>query len=251
MARSFFYYGSIRKTIIQFLDIFNNLSIAKYDTDGTTILKNVQVPIKYMPKEKFYYWINSKKKHEKRFPIMGVELTSVEFDVNRQAGAQENLVVTSDDDKTSYISKPVPYNIGFTVHIGTEYTYEQDQINEQLLPFFTPYVYTKVKIDELNAEWDAQVILNSSNVENDTDIAADDYRSIIWTHDFTVKTNLVKPTFDIKNVHKIVNKFYLDENSWNARNDSEMPSGAGEEQEELLVLGSKKDAEILAQYLVF
>jgi len=49
----YFYFASIRKTIIQFLDIFNNMRIAKYNPNGT-ILKYVEVPIKLAPKEKFY-----------------------------------------------------------------------------------------------------------------------------------------------------------------------------------------------------
>jgi hypothetical protein len=49
--RNFFYFGTIRKTIIQFLDIFKDLKIAKYDENGD-IIKYVEVPVKFMPKQK-------------------------------------------------------------------------------------------------------------------------------------------------------------------------------------------------------
>ena len=51
---NYFYFSSLRKTILQFLDMFNNINIAKYDSDGT-IIKYVKVPIKLAPKQKFYY----------------------------------------------------------------------------------------------------------------------------------------------------------------------------------------------------
>lgn len=249
MSRTFFYYGAIRKSIIKFLNVFDNIKIAKYNNNGE-VTKYVTVPVKFMPKKKFYSWINHRS-HEKRFPMIGVQMTSIEYDSDRRSGAQETLKVSNSDDSTVYTTNPVPYNIGFTVSIGTEYQNEQDQINEQLMPFFAPYVYTSINISELNINWDMEVLLNSANIDTETEIEEDNYRNILWTHEYTAKTYLLKPTANIENVKKIVHKFYLSEDSWEKRSETEMPSGQGYEDEELLVIGSKEDDEILAKYMVF
>ena len=51
MARQFFYYGSIRSSIIKFLSIFDDMQIAKFNTDGS-VDKYVDVMLKFMPKKK-------------------------------------------------------------------------------------------------------------------------------------------------------------------------------------------------------
>jgi hypothetical protein len=53
MARSFFHFGIIRKSIIKFLAIFDDIKIAKYNNDGS-VEKYVDVPLKFMPKQKYY-----------------------------------------------------------------------------------------------------------------------------------------------------------------------------------------------------
>lgn len=251
MSRTFFYLGSLRKSIIQFLDIFNDLKIAKYDSNGT-ILKYVDVPIKYMPKMKFYIWLN-KRKHEKRFPMIGVELTSIQYDAERAAGSNENIDVTLSEDNKTYTSMAVPYNLGFTLHIATEYQHEMDQINEQLLPFFNPFVATQINISDLDLKWDMIVNLEGAGIDTETDIDEANYRNVIWTHEYLAKTYMVKPSATINVVKKVVNKFYLSNNSWdNINNNTDMPSGVGSQDEELLVLGSKdENDEIVATYLLY
>lgn len=249
MSRQFFYHGSIRKSIIKFLSIFDDLKIAKYNSDGN-ITKYVDVPIKFMPKKKFYSWLYLRT-HEKRYPMMGVELTSVEYDPNRASGQQEYIKVSTGDSSITRAPSPTPYNLGFTLSVATEFQNEMDQISEQLMPFFSPFVYTKVKIDELDISWDMQVIFQGANIDTETTIDEDNQRNILWTYNFIAKTYLVKPTASIDLIKKVVNKFYLSDESWAKRTDTEMPSGQGFEDEELLVIGWKEDDEILSRFMVF
>lgn len=247
--RTFFYYGCIRKSIIKFLSMMDDIQITKYDSAGNPE-KTVKVPVKYMPKKKFYSWLYERS-HEKRYPMIGVEMTALEYDLNRATGTQEKVKVNIGDDVITYTTNPIPYNIGFRVSIATEYLHEKDQINEQLLPFFAPYIVTTVLIDELDIKWDMKVVFNGASLDTETDIAEDDYRNVLWSFDFSAETYLLKPTANINTVKKIVNKFYLSEESWDNRTSTEMPSGQGNEDAELLILGSKDDDEIMAQYLEF
>lgn len=249
MARTFFFYGAIRKSIIKFLSVFDDIKVGKYNNSGN-ILKYVDVPVKFMPKKKFYSWL-FQRSHEKRYPMIGVEITSIEYDSERATGALENVSVTIGENANTYTTNPTPYNIGFRVVMATEHMHEQDQINEQILPFFTPSIYTKLNIDELDIDWDMEITFDGASLDTETDIAEDDYRNISWSFDFTAKTWLLKPTFDINTIKKIVHKFYLSEESWDKRTTTEMPSGQGFEDLELLLLGSKEDDEILATYMEF
>ena len=247
MARSFFFYGALRKSIIQFLDVFNNIQIAKYDSDGN-IIKYVDVPIKYMPKTKFYIWVNDRK-HEKRTPSIGVELTSVLYDQERAKGSHESVDITVGDSTKSYTANVVPYNLTFSLSIMTKYQHEIDQINEQILPWFNPMIYTKVSIDDLNLQWDMPIILEDAAVEVDVDIDEAEYRNIRWTHTYQAKTNLVKPVSNVDLVNKVVNKMYLTETSLaNRDTTTDSPSGVGLFDEEILTIGYKVDGEIIARY---
>lgn len=243
--KDFFYFGSIRKSIIQFLNIFDDLKIAKYDKQGN-INKYVDVPIKFMPKSKFYSWVNERT-HEKRYPCIGVEIVGIEYDNQRHTGKHEKVHLSVTDDSVTYQQSPIPYNITFDMHIATEYISEMDQLVEQILPFFDPFVFTRVKVDELGFAWDMNVRFDSCNIDEESDI--DDYRKVEWVLSFTTQTFMLKPTSNINTIRKVVNKFYLSEESWNnIDTTTDMPSGQGSEDEEILVIGSKEDNKILIEY---
>lgn len=247
--RTFFYHGALRKSIIQFLDIFNDITIAKYNADGS-VKEYVEVPLRYMPKQKYYIWLNDRKK-EKRYPSIGVELTSIAYDQARVSGSMQTITISGSDSLT-YTSNPVPYNLSFTLHIATEYQHEMDQINEQLLPFFNPHVVTTVVIDDLDLEWDMEVFLEDASIEVDPNMDVTDVRGLIWTHGYLVKTFMVRPSSTISTVKKVIHNFFLTEESL-ARVDTttDLPSGQGAADEELLIIGYKEDGEIMAKYLLY
>lgn len=253
MSRTFFYYGAIKKSIVKFLSLFDDIQIGKYNDNGV-LIKNITVPIKFSPKHKFYSWLYQRQK-EKRFPMIGVQLTSIDYDPTRESGRYEKLLVSTGENKNEYTSNPIPYNLGFTLSVATEHQIEQDQIAEMILPFFVPYAVTNVFIPEIDTNFEMTVNFNGASIDTDIDIAEDANREIRWNYEFVAKTWLVKPNLagsSIGIVKKVVNKFYLSCESWNKRTSTEMPSGQGYEDEELLVLGSKnEDDEILASYLIF
>ena len=74
--KQYFFYKTFRKTIIQFLDIFNDIYIARYDIDGN-VLRQVNVPIKFGPKSKAYMFIRNQQKTEEMLPMITVELQGI------------------------------------------------------------------------------------------------------------------------------------------------------------------------------
>ena len=54
---STFYNESIRKLVIGFGSLFNNLNVRHFDSSGS-VLKTIRLPISYSPKEKFIARLN-------------------------------------------------------------------------------------------------------------------------------------------------------------------------------------------------
>ena len=166
--KNFFYFGTIRKTIIQFLDIFKDIKIAKYNDSGE-INKYVEVPVKFMPKQKWYSWLEHRT-HEKRFPSMGIQINNIEYDQSRHTGKHEDIALSINNSDVQYYQNPVPYNIVFQVRIATNYVSEMDQIIEQILPYCSPYVVNNIKIDELDLDWDINIKFDSLEIDQEIDI---------------------------------------------------------------------------------
>jgi len=243
MAREHFFYAALRKSIISFLDVFDNINIAKYDSSGD-VDKYVKCNIKYMPKEKWWSWANDRK-HENRLPTIGVEMSSMSYDETRASGTQENITISIGDTGRTFTANVTPFNLTFNLHIMTKYQHEMDQINEILLTWFNPLIYTKVSIGDLGLTWDMPIVLDSASIDTETDIDKSGYRNIKWTHTYTCKTNLVKPVHSVKPIHKVVNKIYLSEELLSNRDTTtDAPSGVGSFNEELLIIGTKIEDEI-------
>lgn len=248
----YYYYRTLRKTILSFLDIFNDIKVGKYDKNGN-ITKTVDVPIKFAPKQKFYYWLHHNS-HEKMLPMMSAEMTSVEYDSSRKTGSEERIEVSEGNNNLQYYLTPSPYNVKFELKIATEYMVEAEQIISQILPFFDPYVISTINIGELNSKWNVKYILNSLNLDQDTEFSEDERREILWTIEFTANTYFARPVGDIGLVKKIIQKVYTTEEAWNYWNNTktESPSGVGHDAVEYFTKGWKTDdGKILHSYEVF
>lgn len=206
---TFFNFNGLRRTTIQFLNIFNNIKVAKYNKDGS-IREYIKVPLKYAPKEKFYYWLYQRK-HEVRLPMMSAYITSIMPAMNER-GTNKSIKIKSCDGK--YFHKAlIPYTVEYELAITTLFHNEIDQIFEQIIPYFTPYVMTRINIPEISNHFDSKVILNSVSPDVDVDIPEDDYRTINWKLNFTVYTYALQPINEGKYIEEIFLQFRDKESS--------------------------------------
>lgn len=246
----FYYYKSFRKTIVGFLDLFNDIKIAKYNSNGD-VIKYIDVPIKFMPKQKYYEHIFDRK-HEKRLPMMGAEITSISYDSSRKTGKHEQVKVT--DTEKTYYQTPSPYNIEFELKVATEYMVEMEQITTQILPYFDPTVFVSLDIDEIDEIWNVPVTLNSVSIDQDSNIDISDLRTVLWSFTFTVETDLLRPiSNDASIVKKIIHKIYTNDDAWDKHSiETQTISGGTYDAEELYIAGYKDDdGKILYNYEVF
>ena len=193
-----FYWGTIRKAIIAFGNMFNSITIERKDGNGNTI--SVQrVPLSYSPKQKFLARINQQPTIETNqfqviLPRMGFELVSLDYDPNRKVSPiqQSRALDTSTTASTQYA--PTPYNLSMLLYV---YARNQDdglQIIEQILPYFNPdYNLTLKAIPELNIQNDLPILLTTIGFEDDYEGDFVTRRSVMWTLGFTVKLNFYGP----------------------------------------------------------
>lgn len=237
MAREYYYYNVIRKTIIQFLDLFNDIQVARYRRDGM-IEKYVDVPIKLWAKEKAWYWINERKDDE-TLPIISAQMLSIEYDTQRQTNPYQKITCEVDETsgQRSDLINPRPYNIGFSLSIWSKYMVDVDQILEQILPWFGPHVMMKVNINEIGVSFDAKVIFQAATPEILAEMVDDQYRVIQWNIDFQIQTYLFLPIRITEGLAKkiFINEYLTDEAWANRSTTSTFSSGASGEALEKMI----------------
>ena len=192
--KGYFYYEVIRKLIIQFLDAFNDIQVKRYEPDGKTVRELIYVPIKLSVKEKFWYWLQERKDDEV-LPMITVWLSTIDFASDRQVNSFFKMCKSSDTDDLTYqqFLHPTAYNFTFTMNIWSLHLVDVDQILEQILPFFSPHIFIRLRIDELNVEFDVKVIFQSCTPEISLDMSDEEYRVINYTLDFVAQAWLFKP----------------------------------------------------------
>jgi len=223
--KTYYYYQSLRRTIIQFLDLFNDIKVIRYARDGTTVTKYVEVPLKFAGKEKTWHWIYQRKDDE-MLPMMSVTLTSIDFAVDRM-GNKSNKIVKTVDPANNLVQRfinPVPYNINFTLSVWTLHMSDADQIIEQILPFFTPEIYMRVNIPEIGGTFDVKVIFQSCTPDITIEMPDEERRVIMWNLDFIAQTYLFRPIVPadvdsdgVNMIKKIITKIYGSEEGWDYR----------------------------------
>lgn len=186
-----FYNRTIRKVVVAFGTLFNDIELIRFMKDGTPKERMV-VPLTYGAKEKYLTRITSDPTLTKSIatlvPRMSFNLDGLEYDSSRkQISTLQNFAGTSASGFKSQYS-PIPYNFDFSFSIYVRNTEDGTQILEQILPFFTPdFTVTVDFIDTMGQKYDMPIILNSvvSNVDYEGDMMTT--RLVMWDLQFTAK----------------------------------------------------------------
>ena len=96
------YHGSIRRYIILFGTMFNDIYIRRYDSAGNMV-KLIKVPITYGPKDKVIARINADPSLNRpisvTLPYMSFELNSVQYDGTRKLNTVNQVVNADPNNK--------------------------------------------------------------------------------------------------------------------------------------------------------
>ena len=190
LSNPHFYNRTIRKVVVAFGSMFNDIEIVRFLKDGTP-KERFKVPLSYGAKEKYLTQITSDPTLTKSIatvvPRISFNLDAMSYDSSRkQVTTLKNFGNGGGTFASQYV--PVPYDFSFTMSLYVRNTEDGTQILEQILPFFTPdFTVTIDFIPSMNQKYDMPVILNSvsSTVEYEGDMMST--RLILWDLDFTAK----------------------------------------------------------------
>jgi len=196
-----FYHSHIRKAIIAFGTIFNQLTV-KRKNSANEVVQSVRVPLSYSTKQKFLARIASVPGTDTpstaiTLPRMGFEITGLEYNPSRKINLlTKNVAVGQGDDpnklRTQYTS--TPFDMTISLYIMSKNQDDGLQIVEQILPFFNPdFCVTVNDIPEMGIKRDLQITLNGVNYEDIYEGSYTQRQSIVWTLNFTLGLNLYGP----------------------------------------------------------
>ena len=201
-----FYHGTLRKYVILFGTLFNDIFVNRTNSTGGTV-SSFKVPLAYGPREKFLARIQGANlddldPQERAFavtlPRMGFEITGFNYAPERKLSTI-NKFVKKDYDTNDTIRKyqynPVPYDINFSLSIFVKNTTDGTMIIEQILPYFTPEWTTTVQlISDPNITLDVPLVLTGTAQDDVYEGSFEERRALIWTLDFTMKGFFFGPT---------------------------------------------------------
>jgi hypothetical protein len=194
-----YYHGTIRKYIISFGNLFNDIVIARLNTAGERV-QSIAVPLAYGPKEKFLVRLRQDPNFEQAvaitLPRMGFEITNMTYAPARKLSSTlKNVTLKSDDNdrlKTQYV--PVPYDINILLSIFVSNADDGAQILEQILPYFRPEFTTNIRlIPEMNVVVDTPVVLQDISIEDTYEGDFDTRRALIYNLTFSMKAYIYGP----------------------------------------------------------
>ena len=198
MLGTYFYHEVIRKTIIGFGTLFNNMEV-RHETSGGTTVDIKRVPLAYGPAAKFIARLEQQPDLNKMvaitLPRMSFEMTSIAYDATRKAGITQTFkAVDNNTNKLKRVFMPVPYNIGFELSLLTKLNDDALQVVEQILPFFQPsFSITIDLISSIGEKRDVPITLTNVTFQDDYEGDFSTRRALIYTLGFTAKTYLFGP----------------------------------------------------------
>ena len=147
-----FYFASIRKLVIAFGTLFDNICIQKVDSDEN-VIRTIKVPFSYGPTQIFLARLNQAELRsgdyaaiESVIPRISFEFESISYDSARKLNPiHANLKAKDQIGSTHFQLTPVPYDITFNLNVYSELLDDSLQIIEQILPYFTPTFTVTVK----------------------------------------------------------------------------------------------------------
>lgn len=193
-----YYHSIIRKYIIMFGTMFNDIDVQRFDTAGKRI-QTLRVPIAYGPKEKYLVRLAQDPNFDRdisiSLPRMSFEITTMNYNSTRKLPSTiKNVYTYTDEDKLKYQYTPVPFDINIALSVFVKNADDGVQILEGILPFFTPEWTNSVNlIPELKLKMDVPVVFNDITTEDTYEGDFSTRRALIHTLNFTVKGYLFGP----------------------------------------------------------
>ena len=211
-----FYHESIRKVIVSFGTMFNNINLVRKDNSGN-ISQSMKVPLAYGPREKFLVRLNEDADLTKQvaitLPRIGFEIQNLEYDSARKLNRVQRFkkVKGAQAKQLDAQYMPVPYNLSIELYVMAKQSDDALQIVEQILPYFQPdYTLTINDNVSMDSKRDVPIVLNSISYEDNYQGDFTTRRALIYTLSFTAKFYLYGPVTSSKVIKTVQVDQYTD-----------------------------------------
>ena len=211
-----FYHETIRKVIVSFGTMFNNINLVRKDSSGN-ISQSMKVPLAYGPREKFLVRLREDADLSKTvaitLPRLGFEIATLSYDPGRKLNRVQKFkkVKGSKASQLDTQFMPVPYNIDIELYVIAKQSDDALQIVEQILPYFQPdYTFTINDQPDMGIKRDVPIILNSIAYEDSYQGDFTTRRALIYTLAFTAKFYLYGPVTSSKVIKTVQVDQYTD-----------------------------------------
>ena len=211
-----FYHESIRKVIVSFGTMFNNINLVRKDNSGN-ISQSMKVPLAYGPREKFLVRLNEDADLTKQvaitLPRIGFEIQNLEYDSARKLNRVQRFkkVKGANAKQLDAQYMPVPYNLSIELYVMAKQSDDALQIVEQILPYFQPdYTLTINDNVSMDSKRDVPIVLNSISYEDNYQGDFTTRRALIYTLSFTAKFYLYGPVTSSKVIKTVQVDQYTD-----------------------------------------
>jgi len=197
MLGAYTYNKIIRKCVIGFGTLFNNIECRKENKDGS-IYSRMKVPLAYGPRQKFLARLEQQADLNQKVaitvPRLSFEMTGISYDSSRKLAPTTLTLKADTNNAVKKQFTPVPYNIDFELNVISKTNDESLEIMEQILPVFQPSFQMTIKlVDDMNDFRDVPIILNSVSYSDDYEGTFDDRKITLITMQFTVKAYIFGP----------------------------------------------------------
>jgi hypothetical protein len=195
---SHFKNDSIRKLVVAFGSLFNNIKLEQKDENNNSRL--ITVPLNYASKEKFVKRltepssISDKTRIQISLPRMSFELGNFAYDFNRRLNKTlQRSKYNSATDTTSVMYNEAPYNFSFFLNVYTRNLEENLQIMEQFLPYFSPEFVVSIKMNDLHPSVDVPISIVQSNLTQEYEGDFSTRRFLVSNYQFVAKSYVYGP----------------------------------------------------------
>ena len=234
--KTYYYPRVIKNVTIALMDLFNDMVVYKYDSSGVSA-DEYSVPIVFGPMEKEHMqriedheYIASAsdpngykqvepygQRYTISVPRMALTMNGIAYNADRAYGVSEwrewfaeTLVDRANVDEVLRDYQPTPWDINYTLHVMTDSMDYFSQIMENILPYFNPALFLRVKeFSFLNIERDLKVTMPGVVPEFvSNEISDDERRYVNATMDLTVESWMYRP-FEYSKIIKVIQSKYF------------------------------------------
>lgn len=182
------YNKELRIATAQFLDVFNNIKIHRYNKNDVSS-KEITVPCKYAPRSIAIKSLMEGLKSNPTLPAISINRTSFNVDTERVYNIHRDLILQQDGQIDYTLYQPVPIDINFEMNIYSLNPNDDDQILQNFIPFSMPNFYVSWKHPYTNETLKSQVIWSGDiSTEYPIDYQAESKPLITSTTSFIYKT---------------------------------------------------------------